>query len=313
MSLLNSSHPQRSPKLITNMRAMSAAIPLASNNNNGKPAHHSHQSNLNIFPESTWFSKTDSNSSSRVSDFATPNSTGSSRSSAAINPGGTNRLTFLKANENQNGNGFQNSANSLTSFFNTRSRTFANIGAENRNRNSNNNYNNRANLTLSSINQLLALKDLNTYLDNATKTRAVKPSAHQILHNNNSTHQITKISLKPSRLEVGLTDESDFKRTSSALPLLGIAANGSVTNGSSKSSYLNNSSSNANGCGPNSKNGLCGLNNITNKFANSPFLGGKSKTFISTPNVNSGGNVGAGNQSSHGKRIRGSSCDKTSL
>lgn len=163
---------------------------------------------------------------------------------------------------------------------------------------------------MSSINQLLALKDLNSYLDANTKMRPIKGmnGLGQAGSSNGVNHQITKISLRPSAVTFSANDttESDFRRTNSALPVL---RNNLNSLSSSSSSLIKANSYNKNGM----NGSLGGVNNITYKLVtSSPVV--KAKSFASSGRSGAGAAYGQQQPvTAAEKRIRGSSYDKTSL
>ncbi len=283
--------------------------------------------NNSNYQDNMYFSKSGDTPSSnqlvgKVSDFALTSSSSGKQ------------LSFLRSNDtvsinNNNNNNNTNAAvlasqhanANLTKFINSRSQTF--VSPNERAGSSRNN-----NLSVSSINQLLALKDLNCCLESDSisgKSRSLKP--HYLSGGGGGGghhHQITKINLKPLSSSNGDEMSSDFRRTSSALPLL----RNSNINTNSRHQYMNaaaainNPSLLANFNGNKNAGGLCGINNLTYKLVSSPMMG-KAKTFISSsPSVSNGGNGGGGGSSHNNKssnqhgektRIRGTSYDKTSL
>jgi hypothetical protein len=202
------------------------------------------------------------------------------------------------------------------------------------------------NFTLSSVNQLVALKDVNYYLANSSKSSSSpkKPSQNapqvsysqnsnytqangantKIISQNGTINQVTAIKIRPSS---NTTNESDFRRTHSALPLLRngvkqnsfingstntpvVQANNSNNNNGIKSASSNSSGNNqtvngstTNGTSNEMKNGI---NSISYKLINSPMINtiSRAKTFIYNQNANT---------NMIDRRIRGGSIEKTSL
>jgi hypothetical protein len=154
---------------------------------------------------------------SKISDFAIPSSLAStSPNSYNSNNGnnnkqqiynnsriGSSKLVFLKSDDTLS----LTEKNNPTSFFNNRSHTFTNF-------NQNNKETNNKDLTQNSINQLLALKDLDQYIENS-KIKC-KIGNQQQQQNN-----ITKLNLKThNTTPILMMNDSDFRRTNSALPIL---------------------------------------------------------------------------------------------
>ena len=275
----------------------------------------------------------------------------------------TTKYIFLKPDDKLNENGLLNSS------FSTRSHTIANINLNNGNSavgatpsnsiafekqntmsdfkslvNGKSNGDNLAslnkNFTLSSVNQLVALKDVNYYLANSSKSTSSPKKASQIapqvsysqnsnytqanssntkiISQNGTVNQVTAIKIRPSS---NSTNESDFRRTHSALPLLrnGIKQNSFIngngaaiqsqnqTNNNNSSVKSASSSSSGNNGSANGASDLKnGINSISYKLINSPMINtiSRAKTFIYNQNANT---------NMIDRRIRGGSIEKTSL
>jgi hypothetical protein len=276
----------------------------------------------------------------------------------------TTKYIFLKPDDKLNENGLLNSS------FSTRSHTIANINLNNGNSavgvtpsnsiafekqntmsdfkslvNGKSNGDGLAslnkNFTLSSVNQLVALKDVNYYLANSSKSTSSPKKASQIapqvsysqnsnypqannsntkiISQNGTVNQVTAIKIRPSS---NSTNESDFRRTHSALPLLrnGIKQNSFIngngngtaiqsqnqTNNNSSVKSASSSSSGNNGSANGASDLKNGINSISYKLINSPMINtiSRAKTFIYNQNANT---------NMIDRRIRGGSIEKTSL
>lgn len=167
-------------------------------------------------------------------------------------------------------------------------------------------------INLSSVNQLIALKDVNYYLTNHSSK--ISKQKHQISYSQtgNYANEVSKLKVKANGNVSNVSDEveSDFRRTRSALPVLrnNLRVSGFVRNGNGNG--VNNSGNNISGeLKQNQYVNINGVNNNaqTYKLVNSPILNTltRAKTFLYNQN----------RTSTHAieKRIRGSSIDKTSF
>ena len=203
--------------------------------------------------------------------------------------------------------------------------SLSSYGSVNNNNNSNNNNNNsnNKNIAMSTVNQLVALKDVNYYLANSSK-QAKKAQSYsqtgnyvngkpQISINPNMNNQVTEIKLRtnPNNNNPNQMSESDFRRTHSALPLLRNSVklqNNNFPNGNNIMNTNNNVNINTIGnTGTDLKNGIKGINTtISYKLVNSPMINSltRAKSFLYNQNT-----------TTHGidRRLRGGSIEKTSL
>ena len=187
--------------------------------------------------------------------------------------------------------------------------------------NNNNTNSNSKNIAMSTVNQLVALKDVNYYLANASAKQAKKNQSYSqtgnytngkshISVNPNMSNQVTEIKLRTNNINTNQINESDFRRTHSALPLLrnsGKLQNNNFPNGNNINA---NNNANINMIGNNVsdlKNGIKGNNTtISYKLVNSPMINSltRTKSFLYNQNA-----------TTHGidRRLRGGSIEKTSL
>jgi len=188
--------------------------------------------------------------------------------------------------------------------------------------NNNNNNSNSKNIAMSTVNQLVALKDVNYYLANSSKQSKKNQVSYSqvgnyangkshISYNPNMNNQVTEIKLRTNgnTSTINQMSESDFRRTHSALPLLrnGVKLQNN-SNQSNNFSNGNNLSMNTLGnTGVDLKNGIKGVNTtISYKLVNSPMINSltRAKSFLYNQNA-----------TTHGidRRLRGGSIEKTSL